>query len=54
MPNGYQIVPDKLLGVPSSGMLCSGRELNLEGYEGKRGLLELTSEYKVGSDFWTY
>lgn len=54
MPNGHQIVPDKLLGVPSSGMLCSGRELNLEGYEGKRGLLELTEEYKVGSDFWTY
>lgn len=54
MPNGHQIVPDKLIGVPSYGMLCSGRELNLEGYENKRGLLELTSDYTVGSDFWTY
>lgn len=54
MPNGHQIVPDKLIGVPSYGMLCSGRELNLEGYENKRGLLELTEDYKVGSDFWTY
>ena len=40
MPNGQQIIPNKLLGIQSNGMLCSGRELNLEGYEGKRGLLE--------------
>src|SRR5574344_418450 len=32
MPNGQQILPSKLLGVDSNGMLCSGRELNLEGY----------------------
>ncbi len=54
MPNGQQIIPNKLLGIQSNGMLCSGRELNLEGYEGKRGLLELSSEYKVGTDFWKY
>lgn len=54
MPNGQQIIPNKLLGIQSNGMLCSGRELNLEGYEGKRGLLELNSEYKVGTDFWNY
>lgn len=54
MPNGLQIVPNKLLGIQSNGMLCSGRELNLEGYEGKRGLLELSDEYKVGTDFWKY
>lgn len=54
MPNGQQITPNKLLGIQSNGMLCSGRELNLEGYEGKRGLLELSDEYKVGTDFWKY
>lgn len=54
IPNGQQIIPNKLLGIQSNGMLCSGRELNLEGYEGKRGLLELSDEYKVGTDFWKY
>ena len=54
MPNGQQIIPNKLLGIQSNGVLCSGRELNLEGYEGKRGLLELSDEYKVGTDFWKY
>ena len=54
MPSGQQIIPNKLLGIQSNGMLCSGRELNLEGYEGKRGLLELSDEYKVGTDFWKY
>lgn len=54
MPNGQSIVPNKLLGIDSYGMLCSGRELNLEGYEGKRGLLELDESYAIGSDFWSY
>ncbi|MFA6755069.1 MAG: DUF4479 domain-containing protein [Bacilli bacterium] len=52
MPNGQQILPSKLLGVDSNGMLCSGRELNLEGYEGKRGLLELDDSYNIGDDFF--
>ena len=54
MPSGRQIVPGKLLGVESYGMLCSGRELGLEGYENKRGLLELKENYKVGTDFFSY
>lgn len=54
MPSGRQIVPGKLLGVDSYGMLCSGRELALEGYENKRGLLELDEKYVVGSDFFAY
>ena len=41
MPSGKQIIPGKLLGIDSNGMLCSGRELSLDGYENKRGLLEL-------------
>jgi len=52
MPNGQQIIPSKLLGIESYGMLCSGRELALPGYEGKRGLLELDDSYKVGEDFF--
>lgn len=52
MPNGQQIIPSKLLGIESSGMLCSGRELNLEGYDNVRGLLEIDETYKIGSDFW--
>ncbi len=54
MPSGRQIIPGKLLGVDSYGMLCSGRELALEGYENKRGLLELDEKYVVGSDFFAY
>lgn len=54
MPDGKQIVPGKLLGIESYGMLCSGRELALEGYENKRGLLELDNSYTVGTDFFAY
>ena len=52
MPNGQQIIPSKLLGIQSNGMLCSGRELALPGYEGKHGLLELDANSVVGSDFF--
>lgn len=52
MPNGQQIIPSKLLGVQSNGMLCSGRELALPGYENKHGLLELDEKAVVGSDFF--
>ena len=52
MPSGKQIVPGKLLGIESNGMLCSGRELALDGYENKRGLLELDDSYNVGDDFF--
>ena len=52
MPNGQQIIPSKLLGIESYGMLCSGNELNLEEYIGKKGLLELDDSYNMGSDFW--
>ena len=54
MPSGKQIIPGKLLGIDSNGMLCSGRELSLDGYENKRGLLELDDTYKIGSDFFAY
>lgn len=53
MPNGKQIVPGKLLKIDSNGMLCSGRELGLEGYENIHGLLELDDTYNIGDDFFT-
>ncbi len=52
MPDGKQIVPGKLLKVDSYGMLCSGRELTLPGYEKVHGLLELDDSYKIGDDFF--
>lgn len=52
MPNGEQIIPSKLLGEQSNGMLCSGRELNLPGYENIHGLLELDNNHAIGSDFF--
>lgn len=52
MPDGKQIVPGKLLKIDSYGMLCSGRELALDGYEKIHGLLELDDTYKVGDDFF--
>lgn len=54
MPNGQIIVPGELLGVKSDGMLCSGRELNLPGYDNIRGLYILDDNYVVGSDFFRY
>lgn len=53
MPSGKQIIPSKLLDEKSFGMLCSGKELNLEGELNKPGLIELNSEdYQVGQDFF--
>lgn len=52
MPDGKQIIPGKLLKIDSYGMLCSGRELGLPGYEKVHGLLELDDTYTVGKDFF--
>ena len=53
LPSGKQIVPNKLLGIESYGMLCSGKELALVGELNKPGLIELDeTEYKVGDDFF--
>ena len=50
MPNGKLIVPGKLRGVDSYGMLCSAYELGLIE-EPKRGLLILDESYVIGSEF---
>lgn len=52
MPSGKQILPSKLLNVPSFGMLCSGRELALPGYENIKGLYILDDTYNIGDDFF--
>lgn len=51
LPNGKLISFNKLRGIDSYGMLCSGSELMLKGYENKAGLLELNDQYLVGTAF---
>ncbi|MDY5892882.1 MAG: DUF4479 domain-containing protein [Candidatus Onthovivens sp.] len=53
MSSGKQIIPGEVMGVFSEGMLCSGRELNIDGYENKKGLYILDDSYNVGDDFYT-
>lgn len=52
MPSGKEIIPNDVIGVRSNGMLCSGRELNIEGYENKKGLYILDDSFNVGEDFY--
>lgn len=47
LPNGMQIQRAALRGVESAGMLCSARELGLDGDAG--GLLELPADAPVGA-----
>jgi len=55
MPNGEQIVPSKLRGYESNGMICSQKELGLEndGFN-QTGIVVLPPmfENKVGQDFF--
>ncbi len=50
MPSGLYIKPSKLKGFPSNGMLCSQKELNLQGFN-EEGIIELDAKYQVGSKF---
>ena len=49
MFDGTRIIPTELLGVASSGMLCSSRELAISD---QAGLLVLDCDLKLGSDFF--
>lgn len=51
LPNGLRITPAKVRGYLSSGMLCSASELGL--VESKDGLMELSSEFSVGTELWS-
>ena len=51
MPDGLLIWPGELRGVESFGMVCSAKELHLEGAPTKRGILELGNDAVVGEAF---
>lgn len=51
MPYGSLIWPGALRGVPSYGMLCSARELDLPNAPQVRGIIELNADLEAGSAF---
>ncbi|TXL60561.1 DUF4479 domain-containing protein [Cerasibacillus terrae] len=51
MPSGLKIKPTKLRGVPSSGMICSKRELGLPQPSEEKGIYVLDESYQTGSAF---
>ncbi|MCH5180521.1 MAG: DUF4479 domain-containing protein [Erysipelotrichales bacterium] len=52
MFDGKKIIPSELRGIKSNGMLCSPRELHLEGAPQVRGILVLDENAKIGDDFF--
>ncbi|WP_062354913.1 YtpR family tRNA-binding protein [Bacillus kwashiorkori] len=51
MPSGLVIKPAELRGVPSKGMICSARELELPNAPQEKGILVLEEHYPVGTEF---
>lgn len=51
MPSGMVIRDAELRGVPSSGMICSARELELPDAPAEKGILVLAADAEVGSEF---
>ncbi|MEW9677693.1 YtpR family tRNA-binding protein [Lentibacillus sp. L22] len=51
MPNGLQIKPTKLRGVPSNGMICSQKELGLPNAPKEKGIYVLEDSYTIGEPF---
>ncbi|MGK9043437.1 YtpR family tRNA-binding protein [Mammaliicoccus vitulinus] len=52
MPSGMVIKDAELRGVPSSGMICSMKELDLEGAPNEKGIMVLEDSYTVGTPFF--
>ncbi len=52
LPGNFKIKKSKLRGVPSSGMLCSEKELGLA--ESAEGLMELPDDAPIGQDIRDY
>ncbi|MCG7338420.1 DUF4479 domain-containing protein [Staphylococcus sp. ACRSN] len=52
MPSGMVIKDAELRGVPSSGMVCSMKELNLPNAPQEKGIMVLSDEYAVGESFF--
>ncbi|AWC30165.1 MULTISPECIES: YtpR family tRNA-binding protein [Bacillus cereus group] len=51
MPSGMLIKPAELRGIPSAGMLCSARELELPDAPQEKGILVLEDSYEIGQEF---
>lgn len=51
MPSGLKIKPTELRGVPSNGMICSRKELNLPVKEDEIGIYILDDSFNVGEPF---
>ena len=51
MPSGMIIRDAELRGVPSSGMICSAKELDLPDAPEEKGILVLAGDDQVGSAF---
>ncbi|TFD98188.1 YtpR family tRNA-binding protein [Jeotgalibacillus sp. R-1-5s-1] len=51
MPSGMIIKDAELRGVPSSGMICSAKELALPDAPDKKGILVLEDSYQAGQAF---
>ncbi|WP_017185899.1 YtpR family tRNA-binding protein [Alkalibacillus haloalkaliphilus] len=51
MPSGMEIKDSKLRGVPSTGMICAARELNLPNAPQEKGILVLNEQEKAGEPF---
>lgn len=54
MPSGLLIKDAELRGLPSSGMICSARELGLPNAPQKKGIHILPDDAPIGSSFWTF
>ena len=54
MPSGMLIKPAELRGVPSAGMICSARELELPDAPQEKGILVLEDSFEVGQEFKFY
>ena len=52
MPSGMVIKDAELRGVPSSGMVCSIKELNLPNAPKEKGIMVLDDSYSVGQPFF--
>ncbi|MGR3765395.1 YtpR family tRNA-binding protein [Rossellomorea sp. NS-SX7] len=51
MPSGMVIKDAELRGVPSSGMICSAKELDLPNAPQEKGILVLEDSYEVGQPY---
>ncbi|MHC8517374.1 YtpR family tRNA-binding protein [Sporosarcina sp. ITBMC105] len=51
MPSGMIIKDAELRGVPSSGMICSAKELNLPNAPEEKGILVLPADSETGNAF---